>query len=300
MNKFIMMIGLPASGKSTIAKEIALKENAVIHSSDELRIELYGDVNENDKNGELFQELYKRIKDDLKLNKNVILDSTNISYKRRMAVLNELKKIDCIKECYLIATPYEKCIEQNNLRDRKVPIGVIKEMYKNFFIPQYYEGWNKIEIVYPRRSGKRITDLINHLKDIDQENKHHTLTIGNHCLKCIHIIEKTESDINLSYSALLHDIGKEFTKEFKNSKGEETDEAHYYQHHLISAYNSLFYLDAIHCKDFNLLETIALITWHMQPFFIKTEKSKKKFINLVGEEFYKKLLILHQADISAK
>ena len=92
MSKLIMMCGLVASGKSFVANQLALKENAVIHSSDELRIELFGDVNEVDKNGEVFQELHKRIKDDLKKGKNVIYDATNLNHKKRKGFLEELKK----------------------------------------------------------------------------------------------------------------------------------------------------------------------------------------------------------------
>ena len=38
----------------------------------------------------------------------------------------------------------------------------------------------------------------------------------------------------------------------------------------------------------------------MQPFFLKQEKSVRKFVNLVGQDFYDKLLILHEADKLAK
>jgi len=113
MIKFIQMIGIVASGKSSIAEQLALKENAVIHSSDALRIELFGDVNIQDKNEEVFRELHKRIKLDLSNGKNVIMDSTNLNYKKRKALLEELKKFNIQKECYLVATPYEKCLEQN-------------------------------------------------------------------------------------------------------------------------------------------------------------------------------------------
>ena len=300
MCKFIMLCGLPASGKSTYAKQLSLSENAVIHASDTLRKELFGDENNNDQNDKLFIELHKRIKQDLLNGKNVIYDATNINYKRRKVFLDELKKIECFKKCIIIATPYEDCIFQNKNRERKVPDYVIKKMYKNFYIPQYYEGWSKIEIIYNKLSGKCIIDLIQRLKEIDQENKYHTLTIGNHCLQCLNHIKKKVNDINLLYAALLHDIGKEFTKEFKNSKGEDTDEAHYYQHHLVSAYDSMFYLDKIDNKHFNLMETLSLIMWHMQPFFIQTEKAKNKFINLVGQDFYNKLMLLHEADKKAK
>lgn len=64
MVKFYMMIGLPASGKSTIAKEISESEDAVIVSSDEIRREM-GDVNDQSKNTEVFEEVEKRLKQNI-------------------------------------------------------------------------------------------------------------------------------------------------------------------------------------------------------------------------------------------
>ena len=93
MTKFIMMVGLPGSGKSLRAKNLAVKENAIIHSSDNLRQELFGDKNTQDNNEELFKELHRRIKHDLKGEQNVIYDATNISYKsvRRFGRIKEDK-----------------------------------------------------------------------------------------------------------------------------------------------------------------------------------------------------------------
>lgn len=47
MNKptFTMMVGLPGSGKSTYAKELADRTNAKLCSSDAIREELTGDIN---------------------------------------------------------------------------------------------------------------------------------------------------------------------------------------------------------------------------------------------------------------
>lgn len=294
------MIGLPCSGKSTYALELTQKYNAVIHSSDNLREELFGDVNEQSRNDELFQELHKRIKQDLKDGKNVIYDACNISYKRRMVFLQEIKKINCTKECYLMATPYEECIKRNKQRDRKIPQEVIKRMYKNIYIPQLYEGWNNINIIWSFNPEEfTIFDLFNGengLNHIDQENRHHTLTIGIHCLKCAAVCEELSDNHNLFMAGFFHDIGKRETKEFKNAKGEATTEAHYYGHQFVSAYNAMFYLKAQEYSDENILEICNYIQWHMQPFFLKTEKAKKRLIDLVGQEFYDNLMILHEAD----
>ena len=130
-----MMCGLVASGKSTKSKELAEKYNATIFSSDALREEMFGDVNDQLHNQELFVELHKRIKDYLRNGKSAIYDATNINYKRRMAFLAELKSIQCEKICVLMATPYEECCERNEQRDRKVPEHVIRRMYMGFDVP---------------------------------------------------------------------------------------------------------------------------------------------------------------------
>ena len=59
MSEFIMLVGLPASGKSTYAEKLR-KKGFHIHSSDKIREELTGDVNSQDKNMNVFQELHKR------------------------------------------------------------------------------------------------------------------------------------------------------------------------------------------------------------------------------------------------
>ena len=122
----IMLVGLPASGKSYKAQELAQEYNAEIFSSDALREELFGDVNHQADNNKLFIELHRRIKACLKSGKSAIYDACNIAYKRSMAFIQELKNIPCEKICILMATPYEECLKRNAERERKVPEEVIK------------------------------------------------------------------------------------------------------------------------------------------------------------------------------
>jgi hypothetical protein len=215
-----------------------------------------------------------------------------------MAFLEEIKKYDCEKIAIMVATPYTKCIEQNGQRDRQVPEHVIRKMYLNIFIPQYYEGWDKIHIIY--NSYDYIADAgelfygDNGLDYIDQETPYHTLTIGEHCKKCFTLCKELTNDFDLLTASLYHDIGKRFVKEYNEEKGYYV----YYQHHLVSAYDSMFYLSPL--NDKRTLTVVGYITWHMQLHFTLSAKSTQKFINLVGKEFYDNLLILHQADINAK
>ncbi|WP_282155097.1 AAA family ATPase [Cytobacillus gottheilii] len=45
MAMFIMLVGLPASGKSTLAETLSIKYAAEVLSSDRLRKEIHGDEN---------------------------------------------------------------------------------------------------------------------------------------------------------------------------------------------------------------------------------------------------------------
>ncbi len=296
MNKLYMMIGLPGSGKSTIATRILQRENAIIVSTDSIRKELFGNEEEQSNNEKVFSVAEERIKENIR-SRNVIFDATNINYKKRMELLKRIKNAK--KIAFLVLTPYRECLWRNEQRKRYVPTEVIKRMYCNFYVPQYYEGFDNI-IVFDNSSANKNFDteeLFKRLNCISQDNPYHTLTIGKHCLKAAKQFDKKEQDI-LFKAALYHDIGKEFTKQFVNCKGEKTDIAHYYGHEKVSAYTTMFYL-----KDeliWEVLYICKLIQWHMLLHNNLSEKGKKKYIKLLGKECWKDLELLYQADLKAK
>lgn len=300
---FAMLMGLVASGKSTKAKELAEEYDATIFSSDALRAELYGDVNDQTHNQELFVELHRRIKDCLRSGKSVIYDATNLYYKRRMSFLHELKNISCKKICVLMATPYEECLLRNSKRDRKVPEHVIERMYKSIDVPWYYEGWDRICVVYSNNSYGLLgfdRDWAESMKNFDQENPHHELSLGDHCIQTRRHVNKIQNEIGeptgneLRHAALIHDNGKCFTKAFHNGKGEPTDIAHYFNHERVGSYNSLFF--EMSCSE---LYVAVLVKWHMQPYFWERDNNEKlhnKYRKLWGEDLYQDIMILHEAD----
>ena len=298
---FIMMVGLPGSGKSTYAKELAREYNAIICSSDSIREELYGDENFQNQNEKVFQILHKRIKQYLKDGVSVIYDATNINSKRRRAFLNEIKKFHSTKMCVIMATRFDRCCDRNEHRlKRIVPYDVITRMYKNWNTPYWYEGWDIIKLKY--EDDIPIYDnphnLIFNYRNYNQDNPHHKETLGQH-LKLV--ANEFEEDTTLYYAGLLHDCGKIFTKSFINSKGEKTDIAHYYQHHCVGAYNSLFY---IFKGDVESLDVSILVNLHMMPYnwekgFENSEKIKRKYQKLWGDKLYNDVMLLHAADLKA-
>ncbi len=200
----------------------------------------------------------------------------------------------------MVATPYEECVERNAKRERKVPEEVIKKMYHSFYIPQYYEGFNEIQIKYNSNYHFGFYQL----QDMPQDNPHHTLTVLEHCVGVVyHLVGQVKEE--LLYAGLLHDIGKLKTKTFINAKGEKTNIAHYYNHEKVSAYDSLFYTGLrIRIETFeepnSALEIIKLIQWHMIMHFDLSEKTVAKYKQMLGKETWQDLEILHKADCEAR
>lgn len=303
MVKLYMMIGLPASGKSTIAKEISESEGAIIVSTDKIREEFFGDINNQNHNEEVFEKAESSIKFYIANEQDVIFDATNISYKKRRAFLDKLKNYRVKKIAVLVATPYEECVKRNAARDRKVPEEVITRMYHNFYIPQYYEGFDEIQIRYNSDYMFFFDDLV----DTPHDNPHHTLTVLEHCRKVLVLLQKDnhQFSIPINYAGGLHDIGKLKTKTFVNAKGETTEIAHYYDHENVSAYDSLFYINLRSKIEINneidfVLHVLKLIQWHMKMHFNLSEKTINRYKNMLGEETWKELEILHKADCEAR
>lgn len=141
---FIMMSGVPGSGKSTRAKSFIPQYQII--SSDEIRAELCGDINDMDRNAEVFETCYERIKICLANNQNVVFDATNIIAKRRKDFLERLKndKVSFHSICLFELTSFHECLKRNQSRDRVVPEDVIKAMFLNIEFPTYSEGFDKI------------------------------------------------------------------------------------------------------------------------------------------------------------
>ena len=316
MVKFIMMVGLPASGKSTIAEEIEqeynlLGENIVLLSSDKLRVELYGDINNQENNGQIFEEMNKRTKDYLRRGINVIYDATNISSKRRLNMLkHQLKGISYKKECYYMVANWIDCICNDSFRDRQVGADVINKMKNNMQIPMYHEGWDEIKLINNNKKGEfnkwldyftyeyqsefiniyRKWDLLHNCIEMPQDNPHHTFSLSRHMFRTY--IKLKENGM-VAFAGALHDIGKAFTKTFGDD-----GYAHYYNHDNISAQLSVEYM--LRFTDFDSEKIIyisTLIQLHMRMF---NREGLDKLSKLVDNKLYEDLQLLHNADISAK
>ena len=142
MSKFIMMIGISGSGKSTIAN--SLKGFKVV-SSDAIREELYGDASDQRNPEIVFQIAHKRICEYLEIGMDVVFDATNLQKKYRKELLEKVSAIsDVQKDCWFVDTSVEDCIKLQSTRERKVPKEVIRKQAKKLEYPAEDEGWDYV------------------------------------------------------------------------------------------------------------------------------------------------------------
>ena len=283
MNELMVLAGLPGSGKSTYAENY--KDTHTIISSDRLRKEMYGDVNDQDHNAEVFAELERRIRKALLDGENVIYDACNISSKRRKSYLNRISDINCTKRIVVLAAPFIKCLDNNYNRARKVPYEVIRRMYENWFTPAYWEGWGNIKVVLDKNTIRTLDPLL--YIDYDQHNPHHKYTLGEHMILCGNWCFLHYDDPVLATAARLHDIGKPFCMTMDGD-----GVGHYYRHENVGAYDVL--------ADGWGIDISLLVNYHMYPFqWIGAKdltKTLDKYRKLWGEKFFNRIIALHNCD----
>ena len=176
MTTFYMLIGLPASGKSTYIKEHF--DDDIVFSSDKIREECFGDVNDQTHNNEVFKKLVKLVKANLRNKKDAVYDATNINYKRRMHLLKDISHLNIKKVAIFMATPYDICLKNNQQRDRHVPEEVINNMYRKFNVPYYYEGWDEIVVINRFKNRVKYSDLFNSDTGFDKYNQFSRIYTG--------------------------------------------------------------------------------------------------------------------------
>ena len=149
MNKIIMLIGAAASGKTTAAPKIAAENNAVILSTDKMRAELYGAEDIQGYWPEIEALLYKYIKNAIKQNKNIILDSTHFKKEYRAKIIKNFSKCSEFS-AYFFNYPFTLIYSRNKHRARRVPFDVLAAMYSELSAapPLLSEGFKSIKKMY--------------------------------------------------------------------------------------------------------------------------------------------------------
>ena len=308
MAKLIILCGLPGSGKSFYAKnykavdDVICKDFTVIHSSDAIREELFGDPSFQGDNAKVFELMHKRVKADLQAGKTVIYDATNVTRKARRGAIKLAHPTNDIVECHIVWAEPQECIRRDNMRERKVGPAVIDKMLRRWQSPWKDEGFTVIKVIHNSIFFDHVQYIAKYtdLMHIPHDNPHHQLGVWEHCQEARKYLNKTAERGNgldiycLLRAAMWHDIGKPYTKFFKPGE----DVAHYYDHHCVGGYLAygLFLLENRTLID-SEEESACFISWlistHMEPFF------DSKYYKTLNPEWKRHIDILHEADVNA-
>jgi predicted kinase len=148
-----LLIGLPASGKTTFAARLAARENAEIISTDRIRAELYGDETIQGDWNAIANQVFDRIERTIASGKSVIYDATNAQREWRSDFLQTLHQrhpdLPCI--AWYLTTPLATCKAWNWRRNRQVPETVLDRMAQSLrdYPPSLAEGFTAIRTVDP-------------------------------------------------------------------------------------------------------------------------------------------------------
>ena len=142
-----VMVGLPASGKSTRVLEMcAMDSDAYVYSTDNIVEDIAKQL------GKTYDEVWADIwlTEAMKNKQNVIWDQTNLGAGKRKGIINRMHKAGYSVECICFLQPESKeDIDEWNRRLRSrpgknIPDFIIKNMVKTFVVPALDEGFDSV------------------------------------------------------------------------------------------------------------------------------------------------------------
>jgi predicted kinase len=159
-----LLIGPPASGKTTLAGVLAELTGAVVLSTDVVRGELFGDAAVQGPWRDIEGLLHQRIRDSVAAGVPVIVDATHARRPWRLAITQALSLPAPVEWIgWWLYTPLGICLEWNQTRKRLVPEPVIREMAAALadpvFGPSRAEGLAALVAVVPTHQ-RELTPLV--------------------------------------------------------------------------------------------------------------------------------------------
>lgn len=221
-----VLIGVAGVGKSTYIQKVKTEKSLVL-SSDELRIELFDDLeagNAPEAIPVVFKTLHERMKEAL-LSKQydvIFYDATKLNRKLRKGFYEQFKKYAKI-EAIVLVKPLTTILEQNAQRSgfAKVPESVIRRMYESLQVPRIGVDCDKIQVI---GDFKDFEEEIAMIKGMKHDSPYHAEDVDTHIQMTIDGAKAQEASVHYTKDEIvtlaeLHDLGKGITKKPSQARG---------------------------------------------------------------------------------
>lgn len=150
MRKLVVMVGVPGSGKTTLAKKLVDKGFHYLNA-DSIRMELYGNEAEQGDKEEVFTIFFQRLEMALGEGLDIVVDNTNINLRQRKPILERATRFAYADvQLWLLDVPLDVCLQRNAQRQRTVPDDIVANMFMELNRsgrPQHAEG--RLVIIRP-------------------------------------------------------------------------------------------------------------------------------------------------------
>lgn len=128
--RLVLAVGIPGSGKSTVADAIETAGGYVRLSYDAIRQRLFGDAKEHGDEGKVGKTFREELRTQLNAGASVLVDNTNFLTEMRTHI------IDIARECgvddvhlVVMKVPLPECLKRNRGRERVVPTRTVRHMH---------------------------------------------------------------------------------------------------------------------------------------------------------------------------
>ncbi|ARU60166.1 hypothetical protein CBW65_03155 [Tumebacillus avium] len=244
MSVLTVLVGIPASGKTTVARELTAANQGVWIHADDVKKELFGEQTiTQDINDAVLAAVKDRLTQAMEAGRRIVLDAKHRVPKYRRPYLELARKHGYTTEAIFLNVPLEDAVAMNEKRraegEPSVSESQIRRYERLLQIPTYAEEFDRIEVRTTEKVNGEAADFFHEQEarfikhpvkvvreleadgrlekwlpelfraiPLDQHNPHHHFTVFEHIIKATEVVAGTS--LHMVWTLLLHDIGKAY------------------------------------------------------------------------------------------